>query len=366
MPPASIGPSDAPAPSESPEPSAAPESPPPTLGFEPAVVPAPAMSTAATIIAPGGDGLVAIGFDGGYGTFVWTSTDGREWRDVTPDGMQSVGMSGLVETDGGLVAVGRGDTVNVDAELAAAYLSDDGVTWRPASGGADMRGQMIDVIETGDGLFAVGGVPGADAAGVWRSTDGGETWERTGEDMEGAFVWSIAEGGPGLVISGWRRNPDPDAAVWTSADAGETWELADDPEAFTLSEGMDVLATDSGLIMTGGSLTGEEARIWTSPDGRTWSLAHVEGGLTGAMVHSVTATPMGHLAVGALGRDAAAWLSTDDGATWTPFGDPVPEAFFFEAHVTGDGLILSGATQTGTLETGIDARAAIWTVSLEN
>jgi len=129
---------------------------------------------------------------------------------------------------------------------------------------------------------------------------------------------------------------------------------------------MDVIGTgtDSGLIMTGGSLTGDAAKIWTSPDGVTWSLADVEGGLTDAMIHDVTETPIGHLAVGAIGMDAAAWLSIDDGATWVRFGELVPDAFFGHAFVTDDGLLLAGATQTGTLETGIDARAMIWTATL--
>jgi hypothetical protein len=218
------------------------------------------------------------------------------------------------------------------------------------------------VVETDGGLIAVGGVPGADSAGAWRSTDG-ETWERIGEDIEHAFWWSVAEGGPGLVASGWRRDPEPVAAVWTSADGGETWELAPDPEGRDLSEGAHLLATDSGLIMVGGSLLGDEARIWTSPDGLDWSNAEIAGGLADAMIRSVVAVPFGHLAIGASDAGATVWLSTDDGATWAPFGDPVPDAYFISAFPTDDGLVISGATQTGTVETGIDARAMIWTAT---
>jgi hypothetical protein len=82
------------------------------------------------------------------------------------------------------------------------------------------------------------------------------------------------------------------------------------------------------------------------------------------MIRSVVAVPFGHLAIGASDAGATVWLSTDDGATWAPFGEPVPEAYFSGAFLTDAGLVLTGATQTGTQETGIDARAMVWTATL--
>lgn len=315
-------------------------------------------------IVPGGDGRVAIGFDGQFGSIVWTSPDGLSWSDVTPEGFQSIGIAGVTERDGTLVGVGRGDTINVDADAAAVYLSDDGVTWRQAPGGDEMRGQIIDVIATDDGvLFAAGGVPGADAAGVWHSADG-EMWERTGGDFEGAFMWAIAEGGPGLVAVGWRRNPGPDLAVWTSPD-GITWTLSPDPPGFTGFEATDVVDLDGTLVMVGSSFTGEGGRIWHSEDGMTWEPSEVAGGMDGAYARSLAVTPAGLVAVG--GNDAMqglAWISTD-GQSWEPFGDPVPNAFFSGAHAEGDSLLVTGATQSGTLETGIQSHAMIWSATID-
>jgi hypothetical protein len=260
-----------------------------------------------------------------------------------------------------LVGVGRGDTINVDANVAAAYFSEDGITWRTA-GGEDMRGQLIDVVETDDGLFAVGGVPGEDAAGVWRSADG-ETWERSGADIEHAFMWAIAEGGPGLVAVGWRRNPEPDLAVWTSSDGAE-WTLAPDPEGFEGYEATDVIAADDGtLVMIGSGFGGEGGRIWTSDDGLTWELADVAYGMDGTFARTVARTPDGLLAVG--GTDAmegVAWASTD-GRSWQPYGEPLPGAFFQSAYATDGGLIVTGATQSGSLETGVEAHAMVWTTA---
>ncbi len=329
------------------------------VGWEAATVPSSDAASATLQIVPGGEGLIAIGFDGAFGSILWTSGDGgRTWTDITPAEFASIGIASVVEFDGMLVGVGRGDTINVDAQQAAVYLSDDGLAWRKVETAEQLIGQMIDVVATDDGLFAAGGVPGADAAGVWHSTDA-ETWERVGGDLEHAFLWSIAEGGPGLVAVGWRRNPDPDLAVWTSADAGVTWDMAPDPEGFAGFEATDVAALPDGtLAMVGSAFDGSGGRIWTSPDGIAWTLA--VDTMSGVYARSLALTPAGLVAVGG-GDDmqGRAWLSAD-GTEWSPLGEPLPEAFFTSAYATDDGLLVTGATQTGTMETGIDARAGVW------
>ena len=351
-PPPSPDPTASPDPTPSPGPTG-----PPTVAWEDATVPESRNASSTLTIVPGGEGLIAIGFDGGFGTTLWTSADGRDWTDITPAEFASVGIVSVVEFDGGLIGVGRGNTIDVDAQQAAVYRSEDGVTWRTVD--TEIEGQLIDVIATDDGLFAVGGVPGADAAGIWRSTDG-ETWERAGADFEHAFLWSIADGGPGLVAVGWRRNPEPDLAVWTSTD-GDEWTLAPDPEGFEGYEATDVVDLDGTLVMAGSGFAGG-GRIWTSDDGIAWELADLA--LEGMYARNLSSTPTGLVATGG-GDDSngRAWLSTD-GRSWQPLGDPVPGAFFTSAYPTDDGLFVTGATQAGTPETGIQAHAMVWTATL--
>jgi len=351
-------------PDPTPEPSVAP-TPPSDVVYEPAAVPETENSTAATIIVPGGEGLIAIGFDGGFGSILWTSADdGRTWTDITPAEFTSIGIASVVEFGGVLVGVGRGDTIDVDAQEAAAYLSDDGVTWRKVTKAEDMVGQLIDVVATDDGLFAVGGVVGADAAGIWHSTDA-ENWERIGGVFAASFMWTIAEGGPGLVAAGWRRNPDPDLTIWTSADGGVTWQMAPDPEGFAGAEATDIVALpDGSLAMVGSSFDGSEGRIWHSTDGIEWSLVADDLG-EGAWARNLASTPIGLVAVGSGGEmRGAVWVSTD-GQTWSPLGEPIEGAFINGIHPTSEGILFSGATQAGTLETGIQAHAAIWLATFE-
>jgi hypothetical protein len=354
--------SDSPLPSQP----AAPSEPsaPIVVEWQAAAVPETANATGIVAVAPGGDGLIAIGNDGGFGSILWTSgDDGGTWRDVTPAGFEAIGLIGMVEHDGMLVAVGRGNTIDVEAEEAAVYLSDDGLEWRKVETAEQLIGQMIDVISTDDGLFAVGGMPGADSAAVWHSTDG-EAWERIGEDFEHAFLWAIAEGGPGLVAVGWERDSagNPHLAAWTSADAVE-WTKASDPEGFEGAEATDVVATPDGrLLMTGSAFDGSGGRFWTSADGTGWELV---GELTdGGWARSLTITPAGVVAGGG-GEDMAArsWLFPD-AHTVEPLADPLPGAYFHALHPTDETLLAMGATQAGTLETGIQAHATIWFAEL--
>lgn len=346
----SVGETPSPVPSE-----------PVVVGWEAASVPETANASGVAAIVSGRDGLVAVVSDGAFGTLVWTSADGRTWTDVTPAGFESVGIASVVEYDGMLVGVGRGNTIDIETEEAAVYLSEDGTSWRKVETAEPMVGQLIDVVATDGGLYAVGGVPGADAAAIWRSTDG-ETWERAGDDIEHAFLWSIAEGGPGLVAVGWRRDPDPSAAVWTSAD-GTEWTLSPNPEGYELFEGTDVTEIDGTLVMVGSSFMGQGGRFWTSADGIDWSIADVPG-VEEAYPRTLVHTSNGVVAVGA-GENMAgtAWIS-QDGIGWAPFGDPLPGTYFHSGVVHGGALLAFGATQAGTVETGIEAHAMIWSTAL--
>jgi len=335
----------------------------PAIAWQPGSVPTAEDSSAIIGILPrpGGDGYVAVGYDGIFGAIAWTSPDGLSWTEVPrPEGWETAGISRLVPFSGGLLAVGR-ETADIETDLAAAWISTDGTDWRRVEGGPDMVGQVLDVVETDDGrLIGVGGVPGADAAGVWISTDAGETWQRTDDVIDNAFIWSIAQGGPGFVAVGWRRDPQPTMAVWTSTD-GNAWELAPDPEDSLGFEGIDIINQGGTLVMVGSLVQGGEGRIWTSTDGLAWEVADDSADFTDVRFFSLASTPFGLVTVGTRGVDATAFASTDGGRTWSTWGGAVTDAVFTTLVATPEGgYIVGGRTQEGTLETGIHGRALVW------
>jgi hypothetical protein len=89
-------------------------------------------------------------------------------------------------------------------------------------------------------------------------------------------------------------------------------------------------------------------------------------GDAGAFARTLVVSPMGLIAVG--GDDemqGRAWWSAD-GTSWEPMGDPLTGAYFTGAFPIDDALFLAGATQAGTVETGIEAHAAVWMASSED
>ena len=83
-----------------------------------------------------------------------------------------------------------------------------------------------------------------------------------------------------------------------------------------------------------------------------------------AYPRTLVETTAGLIAVGG-GESMAgtAWISTD-GLSWDLFGEPLDGSYFNSAVVHDGTLFVGGATQAGTLETGVESHAAIWSTPL--
>ncbi|HSR44727.1 MAG TPA: hypothetical protein VLT15_05775 [Acidimicrobiia bacterium] len=171
-------------------------------------------------------------------------------------------------------------------------------------------------------------------------------WTRIESDVLGGSEWQwiedIAVGGPGLVAVGADGSGgDDDAAVWYSTD-GRTWSRVAHDEAVFGGSGdqymMAVTAGGPGFVAVGEDIaedgTGISA-VWVSEDGITWSrVSHDEASFggqeqTNVFMKDVTAFGSGLVAVGMESTgssiDAAAWISAD-GVTWERV--PPDEAVF--------------------------------------
>ena len=284
-----------------------------------------------------GSTLVAVGVDN-EDAAVWTSSDGLNWNRVVA-GEAALGGPGyqamLRITNGGpgLVAVGLDDPAgDVDWD-AAVWTSPDGVNWTrvphdEAVFGGDRIQVMWGVTAAAEGLVAVGlDRSGGDVdAAAWTSSDG-VTWTRVAHD-ETLFggdgnqrMLDIVSGDAGLVVVGLDEvDGDSDAAVWTSPD-GVTWIRAVNPEAVFGGDGEQAM---TGVEWSGSTLVGvgtdassgdNDAAVWTSTDGLTWTkVEDTEAAFGGANAQRMAKLAVGTIGLVAVGSDSAA--GDLDAAVW--------------------------------------------------
>jgi photosystem II stability/assembly factor-like uncharacterized protein len=239
----------------------------------------------------------------------------------------------------GLDAVDR-DT----AWLAGGSMTEGGPgqVWRTTDGGAtwedvsppETDGLSLRDVEARDGdtavVLAIG--PG-EASRVYRTDDGGETWDETFRNAEPTAFYNCMDfypgGKRGLVVS----DPvDGKFRVAATSDGGRSWEVLPDagmPDStgeYNFSASGDCLVTAGRTAWFGSG--GEEANVYRSTDrGLTWkkSPSTIPAGESAGVFGLAFKNPRQGVAVGgdfaapADGTDASA--VTRDGTSWTNGGD---------------------------------------------
>lgn len=182
---------------------------------------------------------------GACGGGVWKTTNaGSTWVNITDGqlGTGSVGSIAVAPTDANVIYVGmgEGDIRGNASHGDGVYRSlDAGKTWEHVGLG-DTRhiGRVVVHPRDENVVFvaALGHVFGPNAErGVFKSTDGGDSWERVLyiDDRTGAIDVAIDPNNPRVVFAGtWRVHRRPwelssggeGSGLWRSKDGGETWE----------------------------------------------------------------------------------------------------------------------------------------------
>lgn len=235
-----------------------------------------------------------------------------------------------------------------------------------------------DIVDTGDGVVAVGHVSGRcddpdRGAAVWTSLDGIE-WTRVelpGEIRAGGLMRAAAVGETGIVAVGDvvtgcdASNISQTAIAWQSQD-GLNWTRSALPDG---TIGWDVVATESGYIAVGevsrieGSDVFSDGGLWASEDGITWeSLTDEDGTFLNSSLHSVVAGERGLVAVGTVPSEPdedgdiwtdccfAVWTSPT-GSVWTlEYSDPNPVEPFtgrvWDLAAGSPGYVATGESNT--------------------
>ena len=221
----------------------------------------------------------------------------------------------------------------------------DGLSWR-SIGPAEMGGRTTDVA----------GLPGDPSrlyfatatGGLWRSTDGGTTWTPLLEDATTTSIGDIAVSPSDpevLWVGTGENNPRNSTSVgdgiWRSTDGGETWTHAGLPETERVGR-IRVHPDDPDVawVAAMGRLWGPNAErgvFRTTDGGRRWSRVLYVDEDTGAAdlaLHPTNprilyATTYDHRRrpwhFRSGGPGSGLWRSTDGGLTWTELTDPVRE-----------------------------------------
>jgi len=264
---------------------------------------------------------------------------------------------------------------------AAVWFANQPRTWkrlaRDAFGGPGNQ-RATDAVVFGGRVVVVGirSSKGGDRdAAVWLAHHPQARWHLVrGLASPGDQVMrDVAQAGADLVAGGFSTGPSGDehAAVWRSPD-GRSWERVGER---TLSRSgdaeIDSLVALPGLVVAGGYTvhgTEKDAAVWLSHDqGTTWHRATIPspGGAGDQQINALIDAGPGLIAVGRRtidgDVDAAVWLSRD-GVTWSLAPDP-------EGELGGPGAQVmyavasssSGIVAGGSIGIGPSSRIAVWT-----
>jgi photosystem II stability/assembly factor-like uncharacterized protein len=222
------------------------------------------------------------------------------------------------------------NTVNYEAKLY------EGLTWRsigPYRGG---RSAAVTGVPGKPTLFYMGTAGG----GVWRTTDGGSTWENISDGFFGGSIGAVAVseydnnviyvGGGEVTVRG---NVSSGYGMWKSQDAGQTWTAIGLENSRHIPR-IRIHPKNPDLVYAAvmGDLfkSSEERGVYRSKDGgQTWEkilYANADAGAVDltfdpnnprilyASTWRIRRTPY---SLESGGEGSALWKSTDGGDTWT-------------------------------------------------
>lgn len=224
------------------------------------------LDVAAVSVRSGARRWLALGTKGDD-RIAWTSTDARTWERAVVTGIdvRRATVNAVVGTPEGFVMVGAVRDEATDKDRPAAWVSQDGIAWRP--GVVPGEGYLSDVAARGARLVAVGGHrrDARDADGrlaspiVATSTDGGATWapavvaEPEASGNFHATLSRVAVTESGFVVGGAFYDPGPSSYYGWTARSGDGQRWQTDPVVPHLVDGAEVVgltvtATDAFLV----------------------------------------------------------------------------------------------------------------------
>ena len=231
---------------------------------------------------------------GTTGGGVWKTLDnGQHWKNVS-DGFFKTGTVGAIavsESDPNIVVVGMGEHAarGVMSSMGdGVYKSEDaGASWKHIGLDFSRHIANVEIHPTNPDLIYIA-VQGAqygpsNERGVYRSKDGGTTWEKVlyVSDTSGAASLSMDKNNPRILYAAmWDHERSPlqmksggeKSGLYKSTDGGDNWTLLEEglPSVFGKA-GISVSRANSNLVFANIEADGEAAGVYRSDDGgKTW------------------------------------------------------------------------------------------------
>ena len=316
----------------------------------------PSLSSGAVAVDPFsgdlwyGTGELNFCLDCHYGAGVYRSSDGgATWTRVAPQTFLSSATSAIV-----FDRANRG-TLFIARSTALWKSTDNGDTWRVVLRGA-ITDLAIHPVDTKIMYAAAGNLSGAPENGIYRSTDGGETWTALGgglpaQSSMGRMALAIANSTPATVYALIASPTDYRlVGLYRSTDGGSTWNaITSAPrDLFTEPDGtgqgyfdiaVQVDPGDPASIYLGG------IDLWKSADnGATWRDLSIGAGLHENHHQIVFDAAAAHTFY--VAGDGGVWRSADAGQSFTGLNATLGIAQFQSVglHPSDENLAV-GATQ---------------------
>ena len=243
--------------------------------------------------------MAAVGsslFAGDYHDGIYRSTDvGEHWTLVYPSFFPAI-----------YEIIGFGGSVFAASQVQGAGVlqsKDNGETWTKANQGIPYRLPYC-FVANGPTLFV-----GTDGAGVFLSTDVGASWIHSG--VQWTFVTQFASKPNGL--GGFQLFALTDGVgqgLYVTQDKGDHWTAV--PPGYSWNPRM--LAVNGDALYAGWTYSGSLFR--SMDNGGTWTDAGLQGKYMWNIVVKSFGLSAAKLFAGTYGKGA--FLSVDDGTTWSP------------------------------------------------
>ena len=276
---------------------------------------------------------VIAGDNASTASVVWTTSDaGGSWRQRTLPGATNGIPPGLVPSEAGASDVAAACSPPQTCVVSGSSTAASAAVWLSANGGAtwtehDLPGgngsaMHLSCLAHTASCVAAGTDDSYDTV-VWVTRDGGLTWQRSAVpeayDAEGPVACSGPE--PSSATCLLAALPGSTEAktvgIWRSTDGGITWQPGVSLTGGFQSIGAIVCPTSRRCVMASTSGPRASAALWSGDGGRTWSRQTLpgSGGAAAPVVDCLTTTHCVFVGVDKAGW-LASWETADGGRHW--------------------------------------------------